>query len=137
MKTRKSTKTGREGWTLLECMIVVAIIGVAALIGVPAWQAARNRSQVEVCTRNQTLINEQLNILCLDRNWPCTVNTFPDLMTVKEFLCPLGGSAKYIKRRTVFACPANPDQTIQLDYDFVRSGIHIDSFDCIYDLSHN
>jgi len=133
---RNDRAKSRAGWTLLECMIVVSIIGVAALIGMPAWVAARNRSQFQVCLRNQTLINEQLNILCLDRNWPCTVNTFPDITSVRAQLCPAAG-ASYIKRPQVFACPANPDTITQQDYDFVRNGVHIEEIDCVFNLTHN
>lgn len=126
----------QEGWTLLECMIVVSIIGLMALIAIPTWTAARNRSNREVCRHNQRLIYEQMNIYCLERNRPCTVDTFPDLAAVKAALCPTEG-ARYIKRTNAFACPSNPDQTAENDYSFVRDGSEIKGLRCEILEDHN
>jgi prepilin-type N-terminal cleavage/methylation domain-containing protein len=125
------------GWTILEIMIVVSIIGLMALIAIPTWTAARTRSQREVCSNNQRLIHEQLNIYCLERNKPCTIDEFPNLCAVRDALVPLNGGAKYIKRRTVFACPGNQDQTVQHDYGFIRDGRQIIGFSCNIVAEHN
>ncbi|MBN1268756.1 MAG: prepilin-type N-terminal cleavage/methylation domain-containing protein [Kiritimatiellae bacterium] len=132
------TQRQNEGWTLLECMIVVSIIGVMALIAVPTWTAARNRSQEEVCCRNQNLIYEQMNIYCLEHNVACDVDTFPHLCAVRDALVPTDNySACYIKKRTVFSCPSNPDQLVQHDYRFVRDGNRITDIECNIDEDHN
>ena len=126
-----------EGWTLLECMIVVSIIGLLALIAIPTWTAARNKSAGEVCRNNQRIIYEQLNVYCLERNVGCNVDNFPNLCAVRNALVPLDGSAVYIKRRSVFSCPSNPDETVQHDYGFVRDGRSIIDIDCDIIESHN
>jgi type II secretory pathway pseudopilin PulG len=133
----RATRRNNEGWTILEIMIVVSIIGLMALIAIPTWTAARTRSQREVCANNQRLIHEQLNILCLERNKPCTVDEFPSLEAVRDALVPLNGGAKYIKRRTVFSCPGNQDQTVQNDYSFIRDGRQIIGFSCDIIPDHN
>ena len=128
----------REGWTLLEVMIVVSIIGVMALIAVPTWTAALNKSEMEVCVRNQAMIYEQMNIYCLEHNVTCDVNEFPNLCAVRDALVPMAaGAAKYIKRRNVFTCPSNEDPTIQHDYDFVRDGLQIVDIACGITEDHN
>ncbi|MBN1268755.1 MAG: hypothetical protein JXB04_04145 [Kiritimatiellae bacterium] len=117
-------------------MIVVSIIGVMALIAIPTWTAARNRSFREVCGHNQRLIFEQMNIYCLERNRACDLTTFPDMAAVKEALCPAEGS-RYVKRTNAFGCPANPDQVTQLDYSFVRDGNAIEDVSCDILEDHN
>ena len=76
----------RAGFTLVEIMIVVAIIALLAAIAVPNFQRARKRTQA-------TIILEDLRVLeyALDR-WAIENNkiageaaTFPDL---KPFLKP-------------------------------------------------
>ncbi len=39
----------KQGFTLLEIMIVVAIIGLLATIAIPAFMTARTKSQSNVC----------------------------------------------------------------------------------------
>ena len=49
MKNRTSRKSG---FTLVEIMIVVAIIGLLAAIAIPNFVRARNTSQVNACINN-------------------------------------------------------------------------------------
>ncbi len=124
------------GWTLLECMIVVSIIGVTALIGIPSWIAARTRSQAEVCKSNQRLIFEQINIYCLDFNKPCTIDEFSGISDIIDILYPESG-AKYVKRKTAFHCPGNSVDDDFDDYRFARDGRRIIDIECDFDEVHN
>lgn len=45
-----------EGFTILEIMIVVSLIGFLAVIGIPQIIKARETSQRNVCIQNQRLI---------------------------------------------------------------------------------
>ena len=42
----------RRGFTLVEIMIVVLIVGVLSSIAVPSWISARTKSRKQACTGN-------------------------------------------------------------------------------------
>jgi len=47
----------KSGFTLVEIMIVVAIIGLLAAIGIPSFQRARTTSQTKACINNLRIIS--------------------------------------------------------------------------------
>ncbi|MEE9367678.1 MAG: type II secretion system protein [Pontiella sp.] len=50
-------KMNKKGFTLVEIMIVVAIIGLLAAIGIPSFQKARSSSQEKSCINNMRIID--------------------------------------------------------------------------------
>src|ERR1700738_4848681 len=60
--------TRRQAFTLIELMIVIAIIGVLAAIAVPNFKAARERANTRACYANQKTVVGAMEMYNLDKN---------------------------------------------------------------------
>ncbi|NCC51256.1 MAG: type II secretion system protein [Spartobacteria bacterium] len=128
----------KDGFTLVEIMIVVAIMGLLMMIALPSFNMARRRTQRNKCQYNQRLIFDQMNVWCMVENESCDSDTFPNLCAVRDALVPANTAERFIKTRHVFSCPGNPNQAVQHDYNLVRNGRQIVNVLCgIHPAEHN
>lgn len=91
MKLRKFL--GKGGFTLVEIMIVVAIIGLLAAIAIPNFVKARQSAQKQACIANLKQIEGAKTLWALDggTGTPVMSNLVTDYIK-KTPSCPAGGS---------------------------------------------
>jgi prepilin-type N-terminal cleavage/methylation domain-containing protein len=99
MKT--SVSLHRAGFTLVEIMIVVAILGLLAAIAIPNYVRARANSQSSACINNLRQIDAAANEFALENkktsgyavNFPADVVPYIKLNSAGSVPgCPAGGS---------------------------------------------
>lgn len=91
----------KGGFTLVEIMIVVAIIGLLAAIAIPNFVKARATSQANACINNLRQIDDAANEFALEQKKTTGATiTYPSDLTpyiklnVNSFIppCPAGGT---------------------------------------------
>src|ERR1035437_5428029 len=98
MKTTKNLR--KAGFTLVEIMIVVAIIGLLAAIAIPNYVKARATSQANACINNLRQIDTAVQQFAVEKNkhvgetmnWPDDLTPYIKLNSANKIPgCPAGG----------------------------------------------
>jgi prepilin-type N-terminal cleavage/methylation domain-containing protein len=105
MTPDKSCK--KRGFTLIEIMIVVAIIGLLASIAIPNFVHARTASQANACIYNMRQIDGA------KQNWALEHKTLPTVTPLKADIQPYIGRGS---AGTLPTCPADTATTFDTSY---------------------
>ncbi len=102
---KKMKKMNKKGFTLVEIMIVVAIIGLLAAIGIPSFQKARDNSRTKACINNLRMIDAAKEQWAMEENG----NTGDPVVATDIDSYLRGGTA-------VVICPADSTKTFATSY---------------------
>jgi prepilin-type N-terminal cleavage/methylation domain-containing protein len=96
MKQKLNMKTSRRsGFTLLEIMLVVSIIGLLAAIAIPNFVRARSASNQTACISNLRQIRSAVDQWALEtKSGPTTPVQYSDIQHFMHgtVVCPSGGT---------------------------------------------
>ncbi|MFO1487520.1 MAG: prepilin-type N-terminal cleavage/methylation domain-containing protein [Verrucomicrobiota bacterium] len=107
-------KHGR-GFTLLECMIVLAIISLLAAITVPSLVRARTTSQMNDCKNNLRQVDSAVQQWALEAN--AGIGTPVNAVNIRPYL----GRGASGSMDNVF-CPADPSKLFDNSYTLTDTG---------------
>ena len=89
----------RKGFTLVELLIVVLILGALTAIALPRIMGGATTAKTNACKTNVDLINSQIELYYATEDaWPASLEAVtqdPNYFPGEEPLCPFGTAYNY------------------------------------------
>jgi prepilin-type N-terminal cleavage/methylation domain-containing protein len=115
----QTIKNGKQGFTLVEIMIVVSIIGLLAALCIPNLLNSRARAQTNTCIDNLRMIDGAQQQWALEKGQ--TGTSVPQATDLQPYLgrgtgqlpiCPLDTSMSFATSYTINNCETPPSCNI-------------------------
>jgi type IV pilus assembly protein PilA len=111
-------KNVQKGFTLIELMIVVAIIGILAAVAIPAYQDYTTKAKIQEGVSMSAPVRTALGIACSEGTLSgATLTTTLGLETAASY------TGKYINSVTVAGLGSATTPTITIAYKAIGTGV--------------
>ena len=93
----KLFKKNIKGFTLVELMVVVVILGILTSIAIPVYNTTQDRARLRACHANQRIIEGAAQqLVAEDKDLAACANSNEVYLLLKDYLlaepvCPAGG----------------------------------------------
>jgi prepilin-type N-terminal cleavage/methylation domain-containing protein len=112
-KLMKGFKKNNKGFTLVELMVVVVIIGILVAIAVPVYRKSQDSARTNACKANLRIIDGAIQQHFADNDTEGAVNNISELepdYILEEPTCPDGGTYS-IHDNKAYCTKHNPHTT--------------------------
>ncbi|MGE5416845.1 MAG: competence type IV pilus major pilin ComGC [Acidobacteriota bacterium] len=105
MKSTKTLTKNNKGFTIIELMAVMVILGVIAAIVVPKYAGAMEKSKQKACTNNINMLNHAVELYQeIEGTDPGNQQALKDERYINKIVyCPVD-SDEYVFNANVFTC---------------------------------